>query len=222
MKYVEILRNYCPQLGVFIFSNPTLMFSGKELYTYYPSAIHYFWGIHNIRVRNFETCFNVPSIDGLPDYQLLQKIWWAAMDVVNRNKKVVNMVLEMRLFKGSECPLTLQYKFDYVCTMEIARVTTDDIEPEWNAVIEEIFSEFGKLTSAKDNKPVTIRAHWGKEWRDSPAVNKHMLEDKGLHHNFGIFKKAYAELAKLGNWNPEDGLRLFEAKVYKEFLDKAK
>ena len=39
------------------------------------------------------------------DYELIQKAWWYAMDYVKKNSDVIDLALEMRLFKGSECPL---------------------------------------------------------------------------------------------------------------------
>lgn len=51
------------------------------------------------------------------DYDLIQKVWWSAMDYVQMNKDAVNLALEMRIFKGSECPLSPVYEFDFVCSI---------------------------------------------------------------------------------------------------------
>jgi len=44
------------------------------------------------------------------------------MNVVKQSGDVVNVCLEMRLFKGSDCPLAPEYKYDYVCSIEILRI----------------------------------------------------------------------------------------------------
>ena len=62
-----------------------------------------------MKVNDFECEINIPAIEvngkAEPDYDLIQRIWWAALQIVEEKKSVVNMALEMRIFKGSDATL---------------------------------------------------------------------------------------------------------------------
>lgn len=62
---------------------PFIFFPRKNIYLNYPDAVHFQRGIQNMKVRDFEVEVNVPAIttNGVttPDYDLIQKLWWAAL-----------------------------------------------------------------------------------------------------------------------------------------------
>ncbi len=74
-----------------------------------------------MRVRDVEFEINVPSkIEGgqkVPDYDLIQRLWWAGFDIVEQNKDIVNIALQMRIFKGSEATLAPEIGYEYVCSI---------------------------------------------------------------------------------------------------------
>jgi hypothetical protein len=67
---------------------------------------------------------------------------------------VVNVALEMRLFKGSEATLAPEYGYDYVCSIEILRTSTLDTNTEnaWKNVVMEVFNAWKDLTDYQGNK----------------------------------------------------------------------
>jgi hypothetical protein len=78
-----------------------------------------------MKVRDFEVEINIPVINDngvdAPDYDLIQKIWWAALEYVEPKKKEINIALEMRIFKGSNATLAPEFGYAYVCSIEILR-----------------------------------------------------------------------------------------------------
>ena len=72
------------------------------------------------------------------------------MDYVKEHKDVVDMLLEMRLCKGSECLLTPYYGYDYVCSVEILRTLIDPSEEyKWINAVNDIWKIWSNL---KDHK----------------------------------------------------------------------
>lgn len=85
---------------------PFAFFPQRDTYVNYPDAVYYQRGIHNIKARSLEFLINIPALEGShgkePDYNLIQKIWWTAFEMVEDSKEMVNTTLEMRVLKGSE------------------------------------------------------------------------------------------------------------------------
>lgn len=53
------------------------------------------------------------------DYALIQRAWWAAKNYIDSGKvkDVIDLALEMRLFKGSKCSLAPEIDYDVVCSI---------------------------------------------------------------------------------------------------------
>lgn len=84
---------------------PFAFFPHRNIYLNYPDAVHFQRGIQNSKVRDFEVEINIPSVNSEPDYDLIQQIWWTALEIVEEKRDLVNVALEMRIFKGSEATL---------------------------------------------------------------------------------------------------------------------
>ena len=73
------------------------------------------------------------------------------MDYASKHKKVIDMVLEMRLCKGSECLLAPYYGYDYVCSIEVLRTPTKN-EHEWRKAVTDLWQIWSSLTDFEGNK----------------------------------------------------------------------
>jgi hypothetical protein len=141
-----------------IFRIPSIFFPHPNIYLNYPDAVHYQRGIQNSKVRNFEAEINIPRImiNGVRelDYELIQRIWWAALEIVEDKKEIVNVALEMRLFKGSEATLAPECGYDYVCSVELLRsfILDTNTENAWKNVVMEVFNAWKDLTDSQGNK----------------------------------------------------------------------
>lgn len=95
-----------------------------------------------MKVRDIEVEINVPTINGELDYDLIQRLWWVALEIVENKKDLVNIALEMRLFKGSNATLAPEIGYEYVCSIEILRSMTFTAEQEdaWTNVSLEVFN----------------------------------------------------------------------------------
>ena len=75
------------------------------------------------------------------------------MDYVKENSDVIDMVLEMRLFKGSECLLAPYKDYEYVCAIEVLRTLTTPLnEKKWQKAVEDLWNIWSNLTDHKGNK----------------------------------------------------------------------
>lgn len=98
-----------------------------------------------MRVRDLEFEINVPSrIEGgqrVPDYDLIQRLWWAGFNITQQHKEEINIALQMRIFKGSEATLAPQVGYEYVCSIEILRNMTlnSETEERWHEVCLKVF-----------------------------------------------------------------------------------
>jgi hypothetical protein len=62
---------------------PFLFFPRKNYFVNYPDAVHFQRGIQNMKVRDVEVEINIPILEnGEMDYDLIQQIWWTAMEYV--------------------------------------------------------------------------------------------------------------------------------------------
>ncbi|CAM6001873.1 unnamed protein product [Sphagnum balticum] len=52
---------------------------------------------------------------------MVERIWWAGMELLDDHLEVINMGMEMRLLKGSNCSLAPEMGYDYVCSIEVLR-----------------------------------------------------------------------------------------------------
>lgn len=89
----------------------------KKVKLDYLDAIHFQRGIQNYPCRCFEVCISLPKKGDGPDYELIQKAWWLAYDYIQDHRSVIDLVLEMRLIKGSKSPLSTAYGFDYAISI---------------------------------------------------------------------------------------------------------
>lgn len=105
-------------------------------------------------LRNFELEISIPTINYngslVPDYGLIQRIWWAGMEVAEEHADVITVALEMRFFKGSHATLAPEYEYDYVCSIELIRtkVLNTTSEAHWRRVIVKFLSAFRALKDA--------------------------------------------------------------------------
>jgi hypothetical protein len=101
--------------------NPFSFLPQSNLYLNYPDAIHFWRGVQNSKVRDFEVEINIPAVKNNgniePDYNLIQKIWWAGLEIAEKNSEVINMALEMRLFTGATATLAPENGYDYTCSI---------------------------------------------------------------------------------------------------------
>ena len=88
LHIVNTFNKISPRLAAEIFMFPYMLFpssASQNLYVDYTDAIHFQRGIHNVRVRNIEVEINVPLINGVLDYALVQRIWWGGMELLDDN-----------------------------------------------------------------------------------------------------------------------------------------
>ena len=48
-----------------------------------------------------------------------------SLEFTKKNIDLIDMALEMRIFKGSSCPLTPYYQYDNVCSIIFVRTATE-------------------------------------------------------------------------------------------------
>jgi hypothetical protein len=149
-------------MGLF-FKMPYLLFiapPNNKIHAYYLDAVHFQRGIQNFQVRSMEVEINIPAINGEPDYNLIQKIWWAGDDYVNSHKQIANMGIEMRILRGSNCTLAPQFGYDFVCSVEMLRTLNHKTccndyktkDAQWMDAVSELF-EIWKSLRDSNGKP---------------------------------------------------------------------
>lgn len=132
---------------------PFAFFPKEHAFINYPDGVHFQRGIQNMKVRDIEVEVNVPAINGEPDYDLIQRLWWVALEIVENKKDLVNVALEMRIFKGSNATLAPEIGFDYVCSIEILRSMTFNEEQEaaWREVCLAVFEAWKNERDSNGN-----------------------------------------------------------------------
>lgn len=133
--------------------NPFLFFPSENVWVNYPDAVHFQRGIQNMKVRDIEFEINVPDINGEIDYNLIQKIWWVALEYVEGHDQDINIALEMRLFKGSNATLAPEIGYGTVCSIEILRSMplNADQEDTWKQHCLNIFRLWRDLRDSNGN-----------------------------------------------------------------------
>jgi hypothetical protein len=141
-----------------LLKNPYVYFPQPNLYINYPDAVHYLRGQQNFELRDFEVEINIPSVyvngEIVPDYDLIQRIWWTGLEIVEENQDVINVSLEMRIFKGSEATLAPEFGYDFVCSIDILRTKplNSSAEKIWKKAIAKIFNAWKVLTDCEGNR----------------------------------------------------------------------
>lgn len=78
-------------------SRPFAFFPNENVWVNYPDAVHFQRGIQNMKVRDIEFEINIPhiTVNGQSelDYNLIQKIWWVALEYVEDKEEDINIAL---------------------------------------------------------------------------------------------------------------------------------
>jgi hypothetical protein len=83
----ELLNHELTRCSVNILMRaPFTFFPRRNIYLNYPDGVHFQRGIQNAKMRSFECEINIPAIQVNGklelDYDLIQRIWWATLEIV--------------------------------------------------------------------------------------------------------------------------------------------
>ena len=105
-------------------------------------------------------------IDGEPDFSIVSKAWWDAIDLIEKsaNDKIYacDMALELRIMGGSDVTMAAQHGNKHG-TLSIEPVSTRMVHKE---VWEDFKEELAKVWMSYkdfDGTPLNCRVHWAKE-----------------------------------------------------------
>ena len=105
-------------------------------------------------------------VDGSPDFSIVSKAWWDAIDLIEKsaNDKIYacDMALELRVMGGSDVTMAPQYGNKHG-TLSIEPVSTRMVHKE---VWEDFKEELAKVWMSYkdfDGTPLNCRVHWAKE-----------------------------------------------------------
>ena len=120
--------------------------------------------------------FFIEHLDGGPDFSIVSKAWWDAIDLIERKKldniHVCDMCLELRIMGGSDVTMAPQFGNKHG-TLSIEPVATRMVTKE---VWEDFKDELAKLWMSYrdcDGTLLNSRIHWAKENPRIVDVNGH-------------------------------------------------
>ena len=106
-------------------------------------ALHFRTGFHYIMVREMEAQIPIPSLpDGSPDFSIVSKAWWDAIDLIEKSAEAkiyaCDMALELRIMGGSDVTMAPQFGNKHG-TLSIEPVSTRMVHEEvWEDFKEEL------------------------------------------------------------------------------------
>ena len=118
----------------------------------------------------------IPSLeDGSPDWSIVSRAWWDAVDLIERSEKrgvfACDMALELRVMGGSDVLMAPQFGNKHG-TLSIEPVSTRIVHKE---VWEDFKDELAKVWMSYkefDGSPLLSRVHWAKESPRSVTVEQ--------------------------------------------------
>ena len=113
-------------------------------------------------------------IDGGPDFSVVSKAWWDAVDLIEKSSKdkifACDMTLDCRIMGGSDVTMSPQFGNKHgTCSIE---VLSTSMVPEF--IWEEFKEEIAKIWRSYkdcDGTPLNARFHWAKEMPQSVNIN---------------------------------------------------
>ena len=118
----------------------------------------------------------IPSLeDGSPDWSIVSRAWWDAVDLIERSEErgvfACDMALELRVMGGSDVLMAPQFGNKHG-TLSIEPVSTRIVHKE---VWEDFKDELAKVWMSYkefDGSPLLSRVHWAKESPRSVTVEQ--------------------------------------------------
>lgn len=137
---------------------------------------------------------SVPYLDGGPDFSIVSKAWWDAVDLIERSATdriyACDLALELRIMGGSDITMAPQFGNKHG-TLSIEPVATRIVHAEvWEDFKEELAKIWMSYTDY-DGTRLNCRIHWGKESPRSIAVDEGIKEDP-----IEYWQKVYRERMK--------------------------
>merc|ERR1719167_1982031 len=157
-------------------------------------ALHFRRGFHYIAVQEMEMQIPIPSLeDGSPDWSIVSRAWWDAVDLIERSEArgvfACDMALELRVMGGSDVLMAPQFGNKHG-TLSIEPVSTRIVHKE---VWEDFKDELAKVWMSYkefDGSPLLSRVHWAKESPRSVTI------DEVKYDTVEYWHKIYAENMK--------------------------
>ena len=150
----------------------------------------------------------IPSLeDGSPDWSIVSRAWWDAVDLIERSEKqgvfACDMALELRVMGGSDVLMAPQFGNKHG-TLSIEPVSTRIVHKE---VWEDFKDELAKVWMSYkefDGSPLLSRVHWAKESPRSVTVEQvvplfhliHLPHVQVKYDTVEYWHKIYAENMK--------------------------
>ena len=133
----------------------------------------------------------IPSLeDGSPDWSIVSRAWWDAVDLIERSEErgvfACDMALELRVMGGSDVLMAPQFGNKHG-TLSIEPVSTRIVHKE---VWEDFKDELAKVWMSYkefDGSPLLSRVHWAKESPRSVTVEQvvplfHLIHLPHVHY----------------------------------------
>lgn len=201
----------------------------KPVTTYLIDALHFQRAIQNVRVRDMEV--EIPLVakngrtfkDGEPvqiDYAPIQRAWWDAIQVAYANTKKcpMRMPLEMRIMGGSNVIMAPQRGNELgTCSIEV--LTLHSASDIWKPFAQQVLDKWMSLKDPNTQKPLKIRPHWAKEWKEFTVNGKPWLEkmkNEDYKAEIKEFVGILADIGKEAGWTLEDLKTRFSNQLFDE------
>ena len=104
--------------------------------------------------------------DGGPDFSIVSKAWWDAIDLIQQSGKAgvfaCDMALELRIMGGSDVTMAPQYgnKHGTLCIEPVStRMVRKDVWEDFKDELAKVWMSYTDF----DGTPLNTRLHWAKE-----------------------------------------------------------
>ncbi|GJE93850.1 FAD-binding domain-containing protein [Phanerochaete sordida] len=221
----ETLVNFLPfialpgRLQAFLFGAagllalPSITDPAQAIRTLQSEAEHFRRGIQNFRCWDTEWEIPVPTVNGKPKYELIQRAWWDGIAAMySRGDAPVRVALEMRLTGGSDVLLAPQRGNAATCSIEV--LTTLVTPPEqWASFMQTVADRWtGYDVRDERGRVLHARPHWAKQWKGltvrGKPVEQYLKEDAYVEA-FAEFRQVFKGIVERNHATVEETLKVF-------------
>jgi len=161
----EMTDSHIASLGML--SLPPNGVLNSHIKTHLVNALHFRRGIQNMRVRDVELQIPIPPLASdptKPDWAIVQRAWWDAIDAVYDDPKApMRMALEMRIMGDSDLIMAAQTNNTFgTVSIEVLTTMAAAAEGVWEPFAQEVAARWMNYKS--NGAYLNTRPHWAKEW----------------------------------------------------------
>ncbi|KAK6984829.1 putative fad-binding type 2 protein [Favolaschia claudopus] len=218
--------------------------------TQLPKALHFRRGTQNMRVRDTEFQIPIPphpSNPNEPDFSVVQRAWWDAINLVYSSSSSASgaapmrLTLELRIMGGSNVLLAPQYGNGPWGTASIEVLSVPDAarDGEWEAFVQKVADVWmgyecpypslqatqsgnePQKTQPMDKTYLNVRPHWAKEWESIKMHGipaKKYLKEFAYKEQIPAFRDVLRRIGEGKGWGLRDLKERFSNELWDELV----